>query len=201
MSARAAIGIAVAIGMAVFAGAASAGDELTPKQARESIASLLGRKPDEIRIKSVSPGLLGGDATVEAEIGVTFQLHRDKDQWLVKAVRMSDRRWEDVELLRRALDSEKAERAEADLGALAAGIEAFRRDRGFYPEVEGGRALVDFISPTFLPGVIREDPWDSQYDYRRTAAGFEVSSTGPDRVAGTPDDIVVRGPGGGSGRS
>lgn len=195
MRARVTVGISAALGLAVFAGGAFAGGDLTPKQARDSIAALLGRKSDEVRIKSVSPGLLGGDATVEAELGVTFQMHRENDQWLVKAVRMSDRRWEDIETLRRALDAEKARRAQSDLGALAAGLEAFRRDRGFYPDVEGGRALVDFISPAFLPTVVREDPWDVQYDYRRTDTGFEVASAGPDRKAGTPDDIVVRGPG------
>lgn len=195
MRARVTVGITATLGLAVFAGGAFAGGELTPKQARDSIAALLGRKSDEVRIKSVSPGLIGGDATVEAELGVTFQLHRENNQWLVKAVRMSDRRWEDIELLRRALDTEKAKRAQSDLGALFAGIEAFRRERGFYPEVEGGRALVDFISQSFLPAVIREDPWDGPYDYRRTPSGFEVSSTGPDRKAGTPDDIVLRGPG------
>lgn len=200
MRARVTVGITATLGLAVFAGGAFAGGELTPKQARDTIAALLGRKSDEVRIKSVSPGLIGGDATVEAELGVTFQLHREKDQWLVKAVRMSDRRWEDIDMLRRALDTEKAKRAQSDLGALVAGIEAFRRDRGFYPDVKGGRALVDFIVPAFLPQVVREDPWDAQYDYRRTPQGFEVSSTGPDRKAGTPDDIVARGPAGGTGR-
>lgn len=200
MGARGGVGFSVTVALAACAGVALAGGALTPREARESIANLLGRKADEVRIKSVTPGLLGGDATVEAELAVTFQLHREKDQWLVKAVRMSDRHWEDVDLLRRALDAEKARRASSDLGALVAGIEAFRRDRGFYPEVEGGRALVDFIAPAFLPAVVREDPWDAQYDYRRTPAGFEVSSSGPDRKAGTPDDIVVRGPGSGTGK-
>lgn len=200
MRARAVAGISMVIGLVLFAGAAMAGDALTPREARESIAALLGRKSNEVRIKSVSPGLIGGDATVEAELGVTFQMHRERDAWIVKAIRLNDRRWEDIELLRRALDGEKAKRAQSDLGALAAGIEAFRRERGFYPEVEGGRALVDFISPAFLPSVIREDPWNAQYDYRRTASGYEVESTGPDGKSGTSDDIVVRGPSSGGGR-
>ena len=200
MRSRATIGISAAFVLAALAGGALAGGELTPREARESIASLLGRTPNEIRIKSVSPGPIGGDATVEAELNVTFQLHREKDQWLVEAVRMSDRRWENIELLQRALDAEKSRRATADLGALAAGVQAYRRDRGYFPEVEGGRALVDFISPAFLPQVVREDPWSGEYGYRRTPDGFELSCAGPDLKAGTPDDIIVRGPDAGGDR-
>lgn len=200
MRARATVGISTAVGLSLFAGAALAGNALTPREARESIASLLGRPTSEVRIKSVSPGLVGGDATVEAELGVTFQMHREKDAWIVKSVRVNDRHWEDIGLLRRALDAEKAKRAQSDLGALAAGIEAFRRARGFYPDVEGGRALVDHLSPSFLPSVIREDPWNSSYDYRRTSAGFEVESPGPDGKPDTSDDIVMRGPAAGDTR-
>lgn len=200
MRARVTIGLTAFLGLALFTGAALAGGELTPRDARESIASLLGRKSDEVRIRSMSAGLVGDDMTVEAEIGVTFQMHRDKDAWIVKSVRFGDRRWEDIELLKKALDAEKAKRASADLGALSAGVEAFRRDRGFYPDIEGGRALVDFISPKFMPDVIRQDPWDGQYDYRRTPSGFELVSSGPDGMAGTPDDIILRGPSEGSSR-
>ena len=71
------------------------------------------------------------------------------------------------------------QRAEADLRALAAGADAYRRERGFYPEVETVAALVDAITPRFLPTVIRVDPWNNPYTYLIGKDGIQLSSPGP----------------------
>jgi hypothetical protein len=187
----------LALGVALGAAASALARELGPREAREAIAKLLGGPPDQVRIKSVSPGLVGNDAAVTAQMDVTFQLHKEKDgTWRVASVRLADGRWEDVEMLRRALDAEKAVRARSDLAALAAGVEAYRRERGFYPEAETGAALVDKITPRFLPAVVREDPWHQPYYYRLTASGYRLGSPGPDGRADTGDDVVYAPEGG-----
>jgi hypothetical protein len=166
--------------------------QLGAREARDALARLLGGRPDGFRVKSVSPGLMSDDATVTAQMDVTFQLHKGKDgAWEVSSVRLADGRWEDVQAIRRALDTEKAERARADIRSLATGAEAYRRERGFYPEAETGAALVDKITPRYLPDVVREDPWHQPYFYTGTASAFRVFSAGPDGKADTPDDIVV----------
>lgn len=184
----------LAVGIVLGAGAGVAARDLGTREARDAIARLLGRSPGEVRIKAVSPGPMGGDATVTAQMDTTFQLHQEKDgTWRVAAVRLSDGRWEDVELLRRALDAEKAERARADLASLAAGTEAYRRDRGFYPEAETLAALVDKITPRYLARVVRQDPWNQPYFGKVTAGGFRLGSAGPDGRENTADDVLEAG--------
>jgi len=189
--------LAAAVGLTVGVAAAPAARELTPREARDAIARLLGRSAGEVRVKAVSPGLTGNDATVDVQLDVAFQLHRAKDGWQVQSIRMNDRRWEDVELLRRALDAEKTGRAKADLRVIAAGLDAYRRERGGYPNAENLRALVDFLSPGFIPEVIREDPWNGPYAFRLVGDGYELSSNGPDMKTGSDDDIVLGGSGNG----
>jgi hypothetical protein len=186
-----AVAAGLATGIVLGAGAAAAARDLGTREARDAIARLLGRSSGEVRIKAVSPGPMGGDAVVTAQMDTTFQLHQEKDgTWRVAAVRLSDGRWEDVELLRRALDAEKTERARADLASLATGTEAYRRDRGFYPEAETVAVLVDKITPRYLARVVRQDPWNQPYFGQVTAAGFRLGSAGPDGRKGTADDVV-----------
>lgn len=186
------IGLAVLLSCtAVFAYA----KQLGPSEARNAVAKLLGTSRDDVRIVSVSPGPLGSDAIVIAQMNVPFQLHKEKSgEWRVASVRLHDGSWEDVELLRRALDAEKTARAHADLTALAAGIEAFKRDRGFYPDVDSTAAVVDLITPSYLPSVIRQDPWNKPYRYQASATGFSLASNGPDGEASTADDVVLSSP-------
>ena len=191
----------VALAALGVAGGLAFARQLGAREARDALARLLGGKPDSFHVKSVSPGLTSGDATVTAQMDVTFQLHQDKGgDWQVSSVRLADGRWEDVEAIRRALDAEKGERARADVRSLATGAEAYRRDRGFYPEAETGAALVDKITPRYLADVVREDPWHQPYFYKGTATGFRVGSSGPDGKADTPDDIVVASGGEGASR-
>jgi len=190
--------VGLALGVALGGGAMAAARELGAREAREAIAKLLGGSPSDVRIKSVSPGLVGNDAVATAQMDVAFQLHKEKDgTWRVAAVRLAGDRWEDVEMLRRALDAEKTARARSDLAALASGVEAYRRDRGFYPEADTVAALVDKITPRFLADVVREDPWHQPYYYRLAAAGYSLGSPGPDGRADTGDDVVYA-PGGGA---
>jgi hypothetical protein len=193
-----ALAAGLALGIALGGGARALGRELGTREARDAIAKLLGRSPGDVHIKSLSPGLVGGDAVATAQMDVAFQLHRERDgEWRVASVRLGDGRWEDVEMLRRALDAEKAGRARSDLAALAAGVEGYRRERGFYPEAETVAALVDKITPRFLPDVVRVDPWHQPYYYRLEAAGYRLGSSGPDERPDTGDDLVYA-PGGGS---
>jgi hypothetical protein len=186
-----AVAAGLVAGTALGAAAGVAARDLGAREAREAIARLLGRSPGEVRIKAVSPGIAGDDAVVTAQMDTTFQLHKEKDgTWRVASVRLADGRWEDVELLRRALDAEKAARARSDLAALAAGTEAYRRDRGFYPEAETVAALVDKITPRYLARVVRVDPWHQPYFGRVTGTGFQLGSAGPDGRENTADDVL-----------
>jgi hypothetical protein len=186
------------VAAAVGAAGVAAGRELGAREAREEIARLVGaRSPDAVRIRSITPGPIGDQAIVVAQVELAFRMAERDGEWRAAEVRLGENRWEDIEMLRRALDAEKARVAGDDLKALAAGVEAYRRERGFYPEVETSAALVDHITPRFLPRVLREDPWDRPFSYSASPSGFRLGSAGPDGEPGTGDDILVTGgPGG-----
>jgi hypothetical protein len=178
---------------ALFAGIA-VGRDLGAREAREQIAGLVGaRSADSVRIKTISPGLAGDEAIVEAQIDLAFRMKETKDGWRVADVRLASGVWEPVDLLRKAIDSEKARVASDELRSLATGVETFRGARGYYPDVESVRALVDHVAPRYMSTVVREDPWHVPYYYRLTSSGFAVGSAGPDGKQDTPDDVVVSG--------
>ncbi len=180
------------LGIAIGCGSTALARELGSREAREALANLLGRPPEGLRIKDVSPGLAGGDATVTAQMDVTFQMRRDsKGDWQVASVRLANGEWEDVEMIQRAIDSQKADRARVDLTDLASGVEAFRRDRGFLPVAKSVAQLVDQITPRFQPRVIRLDPWNRPYSYEVTGDRCRLSSSGPDGLPNTADDLAT----------
>jgi type II secretion system (T2SS) protein G len=171
--------------------ALAAGD-LTPHEARRLIAHLAGIQlpSDAVRIKDISS--LGNSAVVVAQVETAFRLVKgDNDQWRVADIRTGDRRWEDIDLLVRALNAEKAARARAELESIATALESYRRDHGFYVESKSEAVLIDHLSPRYLTRVIRLDPWHQPYEYEGARNSFLLRSVGPDGKSGTTDDLIV----------
>ncbi|MGQ0763866.1 MAG: type II secretion system protein GspG [Acidobacteriota bacterium] len=185
------LAILIAASLSLFAFQTRAAGELTPKEARRVIARLAGIElpSDAVRIKSISP--MGNSAVVVAQVETAFRLVNDKDKWRVAEVRTGDRRWEDMDLLIRALNAEKTSRVRAELETIATALEAFHRERGFYVEAKTEAALVDFLSPRYLARVIRLDAWHRPYEYEGTRESYVLRSLGPDGKPGTSDDVVL----------
>lgn len=166
--------------------------ELGAREARERIANALGLdKPDNVRIKNISPGM-GGEAIVEAQFDASFRFMQGKDgNWDAVEVRTGDRKWESLELIRTAVRKEKELRTTADMRTLATALEAFRRERGFYVAADTNSALVDNLAPRYLGSIIRLDAWSREFEYKGTATGYRLTSLGPDGKARTGDDLVI----------
>jgi hypothetical protein len=178
-------------GTVLIASTRAAGD-LTPKEARRLIARLAGIQlpSDAVRIKDVSA--MGNSATVVAQVETAFRFDKGGDgKWRVAEIRTGDRRWEDVDMLVKALNIEKSARARAELESMATALEAFRRERGSYLTSKSQAALVDNLNPRFLPRVIRVDPWHQPYEYEGTRTSFVLRSAGPDEKPNTADDVVI----------
>lgn len=194
MSKRNFLIIALALA-AIFGGITlrtSAADDLSVKEARRLIARMAGIQlpSDAVRIKDVSS--LGNSATVIAQVETAFRFEKDgKGKWRVAEIRTGDRRWEDVELLIKALNAEKTARAQAELESIATALESFRRERGSYPEAKTEAALIDSLNPRYLARVIRIDPWHQPYEYEGTSTSFVLRSAGSDGKANTSDDVTV----------
>jgi Type II secretion system (T2SS), protein G len=165
--------------------------ELGAREARERIAQALGfDKTDKVHIKNISSGI-GSEAIVEAQFDAAFRFTTDKDgKWQAVEIRAGDRKWESIELIQTALRKEKALRTGADLRSIATALEGYRRDRGSYVEADSCSALIDHLVPRYLGSIIRLDAWSGEFSYEGSAAGYRLSSLGPDGKQGTDDDIV-----------
>ena len=171
---------------------ARAAGDLSAKEARKLIARVAGIElpSDAVRVKEVSS--LGSSAVVVAQVETAFRLVKgDDDKWRVSEIRTGDNKWEDIDLIARAVNSEKAERARAELETMATALESFRRERGFYVIADKEAALVDQLNPRYLPRVIRVDPWHKPYLYEGTRDRFTLRSSGVDGKENTTDDVVI----------
>src|SRR5947209_2022023 len=187
------------VGLMVFAAGASllitttrAAGDLTPKEARRLIARMAGVQlpSDAVRVKEVSA--MGNSATVIAQIETAFRFDKAGDgKWRVAEIRTGDRRWEDVDMLVKALNAEKTSRARAELESIATALESFRRERGSYPESKSEAALIDNLNPHYLSRVIRVDPWHQPYEYEGTSSSYVLRSAGPDEKVNTADDVII----------
>ncbi len=171
------------------------------KRSRCLLADLLGIQlpSDEVRIKAVSPMVLPfsskPSALVEASVTADFRLQKTANgSWRVAGVKTGNRNWIDPEVIINGVNVEKAASARTDLEKLATALEAFRARRGFYVKSKNQAILVDFLSPRYLPSVIRLDPWRRPYAYEGTSDRFTLRSLGPDGKENTSDDIVLSGP-------
>ncbi|HEX8746452.1 MAG TPA: type II secretion system protein GspG [Pyrinomonadaceae bacterium] len=170
----------------------SAADDLSAKEARQLIARVAGSElpTGAVRVRSISS--LGSSAVVEAQIETAFRFVRGDDgKWRVAEIRTGDNRWEDVDMISRAINQEKTERARAELETFATALEAFRRERGFYVEAATAVALVDQLNPLYLARIIRIDPWHRPYLYEGSRSQYMLRSAGLDGKANTGDDIVL----------
>jgi hypothetical protein len=75
---------------------------------------------------------------------------------------------------------------------IGGALEKFRKDRGFFVVSDSHSVAVDYLSPRYLPRVIRLDPWHQPYKYRGERDRFTLRSAGPDGKEDTPDDIQIQ---------
>lgn len=169
---------------------------LDAKLAREMIARLAGiaLPSDAVRVKEVSA--LYKSAVVHALVFSEFRFVRGSDnKWRVAGIRTGDGEWTDIERTMRAVNEEKARRARAELEMMAAALDSFRRERGFYIVADNQGTLLDQLNPRYLSRVMRLDPWHRPYLYEGERDRYLLRSAGADGQAGTADDIDVSGRG------
>lgn len=169
--------------------------DLSNKRARCLLASLLAipLPSDAVRIKSISALNLGPQPSALAVslMRIDFRLTKDSSGWRVTEFHSGHGPWVNVESLLVAVNSLKRARTSEQMNAIASALEAFRRERGSFVVSERHAALIDNLSPHYLPQVIRVDSWAHPYRYQGERDHFTLRSLGPDGKENTADDIVV----------
>ena len=106
-------------------------------------------------------------------------------------------------------DHRRSKRALAQLNLFSRALNLYRIDMGNYPTTDQGleslvKPPVDkslaskFRKDGYLgTGFIANDPWQRPYSYEFTVdanskSSFTISSAGPDKIHGSPDDIVLK---------
>ncbi|MFN2454210.1 MAG: type II secretion system protein GspG [Pyrinomonadaceae bacterium] len=171
-----------------------AASKLDAKLARKLIAHVAGVElaSDAVKVKDKDISLLGSSATVVAQIETAFRfVTNERGEWRVAEIRTGNNKWEDVDMLVRAVNQEKAARARAELETLAVALKSFRRERGFYPITNSEAVLVDQLNPRYTMRIVRVDPWHNPYIYKGTGDRFELRSTGADGKLNTADDVAI----------
>lgn len=175
----------------IWAYAQNSGNQLDAKRARDLIRHLgggdLGR--DQVRIKSLSPGV--GGTVVEAQIETALRFTEKNGEWQISEIRLGDRYWESAELVSEAVRREKIRRTDLMLRPIAEALENYRRERGSFIVAENIDGLINALPPRFA--TVRFDLWQQPLTYRGTANSYRLVSSGPDLKSGTDDDIVFEG--------
>lgn len=171
----------------------NAADSIGVRQARELIQHIAGANltKDQVQIKNISGGIGGGGAIVEAQIETAFRFAKGKDGWRIAEVRLGAGQWESFELIEEAVSREKTRRTSVMLKQIADGISAYKNERGQFVEADKIDKLLDFLSPRYLNTPQRRDLWGKEFEYRGSASGYRLFSSGPDRKSGTKDDLVM----------
>jgi hypothetical protein len=166
-------------------------DKKKDKKSEEKKAGVEPLTRGPLTVKLLSP--MGSSAVAEIVVAATFSLARDaRGRWRVAEVSAGGESSGDLEELWRAADARKAERARTELALLAASLEAYRRERGFYVVARDSVVLFDQLSPRYSKQIIRLDPWHNPYRYEGAAGSYTLGSDGPDGKQGTADDVTLR---------
>jgi len=177
-------------------GRVTSAPDLTTQRVRCLVANLfsINLPSDAVRVKEISGLSLGTQPSAIAVtlVQVDFRLTKDSGGWRATGFRSGNRDWTTFELAATSvLDSIKRERTAEDLKAIAAALEAFKKERGTFVISDKHSAVIDLLTPRFLSRVIRIDSWQHPYRYHGEHDTFTLRSLGPDGKENTADDIVI----------
>ena len=95
--------------------------------------------------------------------------------------------------LRRGIERGKRDRAVSDLQSMQRALEQYAADQSAYPEADSCAALHAALFAGGGTAPPDRDPWGAPYECRARGDGYFIRSAGEDGVAGSEDDVVVRG--------
>lgn len=79
------------------------------------------------------------------------------------------------------------------MGELSDALENYREANGEFPLLDDQVGLLELVPDYFehTPGMPLLDVWQSPFRYRFQGEDYTITSEGPDRSIGTPDDVIL----------
>ena len=165
--------------------------KLSEDTAKEKILELglLDLKDKQIQVQRVVHA--GEDqAVAEANVQMAFRLSKAKGKdWQVNAVRLGDRDWIDTQAFLGALNEVRVRQTRYSLERIQEGIRKYQAKQGALPAVSDIVKLTDLLFPEYMAEVVRYDAWNNELRVNSAGSTFQLSSAGPDGIAGNDDDI------------
>ena len=165
--------------------------KLSEDTAKEKILELglLDLKDKQIQVQRVVHA--GEDqAVAEANVQMAFRLSKAKGKdWQVNAVRLGDRDWIDTQAFLGALNEVRVRQTRHSLERIQEGIRKYQAKQGALPAVSDIVKLTDLLFPEYMAEVVRYDAWNNELRVNSAGDTFQLSSAGPDGIAGNADDI------------
>lgn len=131
---------------------------------REGVAEIRLRALDSERLP-----YLGGKGD---ESSMLFRLERFDQGWMVKNTDPP------LSILDIVADRKKQRGTMADLRSIGTAIEEYSIDNNFYPRASSIEELEQFVSPTYIRGLPREDGWNTEFYVNATRGEYVIGSCG-----------------------
>ncbi len=164
------------------------------KQTEQQVRTLAGANWDKKQVEVTNiRQKTGGHAIADVTVTTAVTLRQEDGKWLLDEVRLRDDWWEKVDRIVAAIQAARTAETETDMRDIRNAIEEYRKVHGRVPDTSSFTDLIDQLNPRFLSSVIRLDGWKEPFAYRPVGTNnFVLTSAGPDRRLGTPDDIVMK---------
>lgn len=144
----------------------------------------------QVEIRKISSGI-GGEAIVEARIETAYRFRKQDGGWEVAEIRLGDRQWESLELIREGVRREKVRRTRLQLRELTTALSSYSTANGSYVEAQTIQGLLDGLTAAHLRVPQWYDQWGTPLFYRGGKQEYRLRSAGPDRQFDTSDDLVA----------
>jgi hypothetical protein len=161
------------------------------KQVHEQIRTLDDARLEDEDIEVVRVRQSGSQALADVTIKTVVRLRKEGNKWVLKDVRLGDRRWESVDRILRAIHEDRCNETRQEMEQIGEGVRNYRKRHGEVPQLSSFEKLIDTLCPNYLGKVIRIDAWWNPFFYRAIGESqFELRSAGADGRLGTDDDLV-----------
>lgn len=156
-------------------------------QVRTSANARLNRESVEVTDLKQS----GDSAVAEVNLRTAVRMQKVDGEWIVREVRVGDRRWEKIDRIVDAIQASRIAETRGNCRLISEAVARYQQEVGRLPDEGTFDKVIDVLNPRFLEPVIRIDAWWNEFKYTRTGESeFEIRSAGPDGKFMTSDDIT-----------